>query len=212
MAVFNQDLLRKVEFYEYEMYLDEEIKAPFMLPHNSKFDNFSEYYLRCHFLIPSLLHIFNFIYISWIVDTIPLSQCCSNDYWWSKVQMKKWTERKWRKQGRETWYFDFKPQNQIFKFSQIYRIHNSWDLQIFYYETWSIAIKIFANLWHLWGSVYEAKLIMYRSSHPEVFCKKAFLKFAKFTRKHLCQSAFFNKVANLHPAALFKKTLRQRCF
>ena len=139
MAVFNQDLLRKVEFYEYKMYLDEEIKAPFMLPHNSKFDDFSEYYLRCHFLIPSLFHILNFIYISWIVDTIPLSQCCSNDYWWSKVQMKKWTERKWRKQGRETWYFDFKPQNQIFKFSQIYRIHNSCDLQIFYYETWSIS-------------------------------------------------------------------------
>ena len=37
-------------------------------------------------------------------------------------------------------------------------------------------IKKFANLWHLWGSVYEAKLIMYRSSHPEVFCKKVFLE------------------------------------
>ena len=36
MVVFNQDLLRKVEFYEYEMYLDVEIVAPFILLHNSK--------------------------------------------------------------------------------------------------------------------------------------------------------------------------------
>ena len=36
----------------------------------------------------------------------------------------------------------------------------------------------------------------FRSSRPEVFCKKAVLRnFAKFTGKHLCQSLFFNKVA-----------------
>ena len=35
------------------------------------------------------------------------------------------------------------------------------------------------------------------SSRPEVFYKKGVLrKFAKFTGKHLCQSLFFNKVAN----------------
>ena len=131
MAVFNQDLLRKVEFYEYEMYLDEEIKAPFMLPHNSKFDDFSEYYLRCHFLIPSLFHIFNFIYIWWIADISPLSQCCSND-----SQKGKWKNEDWRnreRKGIETWYFNFKPRNQILKFSQIYSIHNFWDLQKFCY-------------------------------------------------------------------------------
>ena len=34
----------------------------------------------------------------------------------------------------------------------------------------------------------------YRSSHPEVFCKKGVLRnFAKFTGKHLCQGLFFNK-------------------
>ena len=38
--------------------------------------------------------------------------------------------------------------------------------------------------------------ITFRSSNPEVFCKRAVLKnFAKFTDKHLCQSLFFNKVA-----------------
>ena len=38
----------------------------------------------------------------------------------------------------------------------------------------------------------------YRSSRPEVFCKKGILAdFAKFTGKHLCQSLFFNNVAGL---------------
>ena len=38
----------------------------------------------------------------------------------------------------------------------------------------------------------------YRSSRPEVFCKKSVLRnFAKFTGKHLCMSLFFNKVAGL---------------
>ena len=37
--------------------------------------------------------------------------------------------------------------------------------------------------------------LMSRSSRPEVFCKKGFLRnFTKFTWKHLCQSLFFNKV------------------
>ena len=54
-------------------------------------------------------------------------------------------------------------------------------------------------------------LLAYRSSHPEVFCKKGILRnFAKFTGKNLSQSLFFNKVAGLRPATLFKKeTLAQ---
>ena len=41
-----------------------------------------------------------------------------------------------------------------------------------------------------------------RSSHPEAFCKKVVLRnFAKFTRKHLFQSLFFNNVAGLRPLA-----------
>ena len=54
---------------------------------------------------------------------------------------------------------------------------------------------------------------IYRSSRPEVFCKKGVLRnFAKFTGKHLCQSLFFNKVAGLRPATLLKKRLWHRCF
>ena len=42
----------------------------------------------------------------------------------------------------------------------------------------------------------------FRSSRPEVFCKKGFLRnFTKFTGKHLCQRLFFNKVAGLRPEA-----------
>ena len=43
--------------------------------------------------------------------------------------------------------------------------------------------------------------------------KKGVLKsFAKFTGKYLCQSLFFNNVAGLTPATLFKKRLWHRCF
>ena len=43
--------------------------------------------------------------------------------------------------------------------------------------------------------------------------KKGILKnFAKFTGKHLCQSLFFTKVADLRPATLLKKRLWHRYF
>ena len=39
---------------------------------------------------------------------------------------------------------------------------------------------------------------MLRSSHQRCSVRKGFLRnFAKFTRKYLCQSLFFNKVAGL---------------
>ena len=46
-----------------------------------------------------------------------------------------------------------------------------------------------------------------------MFCKNGILRnFGKFTGKHLCQSLYFNKVASLRPATLFKKRLWHRCF
>ena len=52
-----------------------------------------------------------------------------------------------------------------------------------------------------------------RSSRPKVFCKKGVLRnFEKFTRKHLCQSLLFNKVAGLRPTTLLKKETLARCF
>ena len=48
----------------------------------------------------------------------------------------------------------------------------------------------------------------FRSSRPKEFCKKGVLKtFAKFTRKHQCQSLFFNKVEF---CKIFKNTLFYR--
>ena len=46
------------------------------------------------------------------------------------------------------------------------------------------------------------------SSHRRWSVRKGVLRnFAKFTGKHLCQGLFFNKVAGLRPATLFKKRL-----
>ena len=54
---------------------------------------------------------------------------------------------------------------------------------------------------------------IYRSSRPEIFCKKGVLRnFAKFTGKQLHQSLFFNKVAGLRPTTLLKKRPWHRCF
>ena len=47
-------------------------------------------------------------------------------------------------------------------------------------------------------------LTWFRSSRPEVFCKKVVLRsFTKFTGKHLCQSLFFNKVKKETLAQMF---------
>ena len=51
-------------------------------------------------------------------------------------------------------------------------------------------------------------MAIFRSSCPEVFCKKGVLKYlAKFTGKYLCQSLFFNEVPGLRLATLLKKRL-----
>ena len=54
---------------------------------------------------------------------------------------------------------------------------------------------------------------LFRSSRPELFCRKGALRnFAKFTGKHLYQSLFFDKVAGLRPATLLKRRVWHRCF
>ena len=42
--------------------------------------------------------------------------------------------------------------------------------------------------------------------------KGVLINFTKFTGKHLCQSLFFNKVAGLRPAFLFKKETLEQVF
>ena len=50
----------------------------------------------------------------------------------------------------------------------------------------------------------ECNKYIFRSSRPEVFCKKGVHKnFTKFAGKSQCQSLFFNKVAGLRPTKGF---------
>ena len=60
---------------------------------------------------------------------------------------------------------------------------------------------------------WRKRIVPDKCSHRSCSVKKGVLKnFAKFTRKHLCQSLFFNKVADLRPATLLKKRLWHSCF
>ena len=53
----------------------------------------------------------------------------------------------------------------------------------------------------------------FRGSRPKMSCKiDVHRNFAKFTRNHLCQRRFFNKVAGMRPAILLKKSLWHRFF
>ena len=62
-----------------------------------------------------------------------------------------------------------------------------------------------------WGEMSFRDI--FQKQPPEVFYKKGVLRnFAKFTRKHLCKSLLFNKVAGLRPATLLKKRLWHRRF
>ena len=52
------------------------------------------------------------------------------------------------------------------------------------------------------------RMSFYRSSHRRCSMQKGVLRnFTKFTGKYLCQSLFFNEVAVLRPATLFRKRL-----
>ena len=71
-----------------------------------------------------------------------------------------------------------------------------------------ILIMKYLKKWQLFINIFY-----FRSSRPDMFCKKGVLEnFAKFYGKHLCQSLFFNKVAALRPATLLKKRLWHSCF
>ena len=59
----------------------------------------------------------------------------------------------------------------------------------------------------------DAKLHHNENHPPEMFCKKGVLgNFAKFTKKHVCQSLFFINVVGLKPGILLKKRLWHTCF
>ena len=54
--------------------------------------------------------------------------------------------------------------------------------------------------------IFSETCLFFRSSCPEVFCKKGALRnSAKFTRKHLFQGLFFNKAAGLKQSCEISK-------
>ena len=82
--------------------------------------------------------------------------------------------------------------------------------KLLFLTSWYAHIWVFIRGYEM--LVFQKMLHTYRSSRPEVFCKKDVLRHvAKFTGKHLCQSLFLNKVEG-RPATLLKKRLWHRCF
>ena len=64
------------------------------------------------------------------------------------------------------------------------------------------------RLW--WDS--KQKECLYRRSRPKGSLKKDYEKFSKFTRKHLFQNPFFDKVKLCRSATSLKARLYHRCF
>ena len=61
--------------------------------------------------------------------------------------------------------------------------------------------------------IFKALKVTFACSHWSCSVHRGVLKtFAKFTRKHLCQSVFFNKVAGLMPTTLLKERPLHKCF
>ena len=74
------------------------------------------------------------------------------------------------------------------------------------------AFRIFADHFTSFNSNPAFDVLNFRSSRPEVLCKKGvFRNFAKFTIKHLCQGLFFNKVAGIACNFIKKETLAYGC-
>ena len=68
------------------------------------------------------------------------------------------------------------------------------EIRLTTYYTSAINISKVLNF----GIKFRCWFARFRSSRPEVFCRKGtFRNFQKFTGKHLCQSLFLNKVAGL---------------
>ena len=81
-------------------------------------------------------------------------------------------------------------------------------------ETIPLAVITTLNVPIIWRNSGHRKAILsiwkqQKQSSEVCYKKVVFRNFTKFTRKHLCQSLFFNKVASLRPATLFKKRLAQ---
>ena len=194
MVVFNQDLLRKVEFYEYKMYLDVEIVAPFMLLHISTiiFRNI------VYGVISWFHHCFIFL-ILFLFDRLLISVLCRN----VALMITESRKCKWKNEHRENWEkkeekLNISISNRKIRFLNFLRfiafaILETFKSVVIRPEALVLCrnIKKFANLWHLWRSIYEAKLTMHRRSRPDVFCKKVFLENLQNSQENTCARVSF---------------------
>ena len=77
-------------------------------------------------------------------------------------------------------------------FSVLFTKNNLWESTSYFQQ------RDWLPKWNLYSNISSVKLDKSQSSRPEVFFTKGvFRNFAKFIRKQLCQSLFFNKVAGL---------------
>ena len=81
-------------------------------------------------------------------------------------------------------------------------------------ETIPFSVIATPNVPIIWRNSGHRKVILsiwkqQKQSSEVCYKKVVFRNFTKFTRKHLCQSLFFNKAESLRPATLFKKRLAQ---
>ena len=61
--------------------------------------------------------------------------------------------------------------------------------------------------------IWNLLFLIFKSSPPEVFCKKGVLRsFAKFTGNTCARISFFNRFVGLRPATLLKQRPWHRCF
>ena len=95
--------------------------------------------------------------------------------------------------------------------------HSSININFVKLEQISYVVAVFFGILDLYQNIsqniWQIPFGRFRSSHHKCSMKKGVLRnFTKFTRKHLCQSLFFNKVATLRPTTLLKKGLWHRCF
>ena len=90
------------------------------------------------------------------------------------------------------------------------RLNSSAFLIYFQASTFFVMIICLSNFFQ---GKYDKMMTSIRSSYRRCSIKNGVLKnFTKFTGKHLCQSLFFNKVADLRPATLLKRRLYHRYF
>ena len=71
-----------------------------------------------------------------------------------------------------------------------------WTRKVFEFFKWNARNQCIGWENYVYITALSRDWVLFRSSHRNVFCEKGVLtNFAKFTRKHLCESLFFNKVA-----------------